>query len=437
LPSTYHLADGVILSIGTLDTCLVDLERDYEVRIDYRYVPPLEKTCLGWTLEGFEAFVPRLLSEKILAEGEPGADPVIKSRLQKLDRMFLRDYEATLSPRARAAYDALLDAHSRRKRFFERVGQCPILPETALRRALLVGDANDVGKKKVLCLGDDDLVSVGLALLGHEVTVYDIDEYLMTFLRGYAGARGLSIDVVERDLRDPLGEGESERFDAFLTDPMSNRDCFEIFLSRAFALTKPGGVGFTACYPPVVRLLRSIAGEMRFDVGRHFARFNRYYSKYMKMHDYGSDWVEVKKRPDTRLPHAPDQFSVPLNLYREDYYQRPKSLVSFLEQIEEPRFATPLFLDIVLDVLEAQGGKLFGDRIVHMEDDWTVIHCPMDKGYLTLHVDRARRQLMVDMYPFNPSLELALRELLLSAYKTRASASTVTVNRAVWDVRVR
>ena len=115
------------------------------------------------------------------------------------------------------------------------------------------------------------------------------------------------------------------------------------------------GVGFTACYPPVVRLLRTIAKEMQFDVGRHFARFNRYYSKYMKMHDYGSDWLELTKRPDTKLPHAPDQFSVPLNLYREDYYQRPKSLVTFLEDIEEPRFATPLFLDMMLDVLEAGG----------------------------------------------------------------------------------
>ena len=95
--------------------------------------------------------------------------------LATLDRMYLRDYAASLSPRAKAAYEALLAAHARRKRFFERVGQCPILPETALRRALLVGDAAEVGVKDVLCLGDDDLVSVALATLGHRVTVYDID----------------------------------------------------------------------------------------------------------------------------------------------------------------------------------------------------------------------------------------------------------------------
>ncbi|MEZ4270293.1 MAG: hypothetical protein R3C68_02285 [Myxococcota bacterium] len=88
----YHLADGVILAIGTVDTCLVDLERDYEIRIDFRYVEALERTTLGSTLEGYETYIPRLLSENILSEGSAKPDRVIRQRLALLDSMYMRDY---------------------------------------------------------------------------------------------------------------------------------------------------------------------------------------------------------------------------------------------------------------------------------------------------------------------------------------------------------
>lgn len=432
----YHLADGVILSIGPIDSCLVDLENDYEVRIDFRHIEALEKVSLGWTLEGFESFIPRLKRENILAEGMPGPDAVIRKRLEFLDRMFLREYESLLSDRARAAHEAVMVTHARRKRFFERVGQCPVLPETALRRALLVGDADEVGQKEVLCLGDDDLVSIALAVLGHKVTVYDIDEFLLNFLRVSCKELDLDVDISERDLRDPISDESLEKFDVFLTDPMSNRDCFEIFLSRAFSLLKPEGIGYSAVYAPVNRLFRQIADEMGFTIGQWLARHNRYYSKYFRLHAYESDWVEIHKTAATQVKHAPDEFSVPLNLYREDYYQRKRSLVSFFDKIDEPRLAKPMFLDMILDGFEGAGEVKLLDRILHPEDHWTVIHCPLEEGYITLLIDRQREQISVDMYPFVPEIEERLRTLLMAAYKTNATGSTVSINRACWDVRV-
>ena len=438
-PTVYHLADGVILSIGPIDTWLVDLERDYELRIDYRYIEPLEKVTLGWGLSGFESVLPRLMREKILAEGPPRPDPVIESRLRKLDGLYMPAYEGVLSERARAAHQAVLTAHARRKRFFERVGQCPVLPETALRRALLVGDAEQVGRKKILCLGDDDLVSIALATLGHQVTVFDIDDFLLNFLRQSCKELGSLVDItiVEKDLRDPLGDAELGQFDCFLTDPMSNRDCFEIFLSRAFSLLKPDGVGYSAVYAPVHRLLRQIAAEMKFEIGAWYARHNRYYSKYFKLHNYESDWVEIRKTPQTVIKHPPDQFSVPLNLYREDYYQRMRSMVSFYDDIEDVRFAKPMFLDMIFDALEQLTEVKLLDRIVHCSQDWNVIHCPLEEGYLTLHVHRPRKQILIDMYPFEPAVEETLRKLVMAAYKTGAVESTVSTGRACWDVRVR
>ncbi len=439
-PKMYHLADGMVLSIGPVDTTLVDLERDYEIHVDFRYVEPLEKVSLGWTLDGYEAFIPRLIDDNILQEGVAKPDPVLEKRLRRLDHMFMQAYADELSEKERKAYTLLVDAHARRKRFFERVGQCPVLPETALRRAMLVGDADIVGVQNVLCLGDDDLVSVALATLGHKVTVFDIDDFLLSFLAQLCEDYGLknSITIEEHDLRDPLSEQEHESFDVFLTDPMSNRDCFEIFLSRAFALLKPDGKGFSAVYPPVTRLFHNIAEDMGFEIEAWFARHNRYYSKYVKLHHYESDWVQIRKTVKTVLPHAPTEFSVPLNLYREDYFQRHKSIASLYSNIDEPRFATPLFLDMIIDLLEIATEKKFPDRIVHMAQDWTLVHCPLpDEGYLNLWAHRPQRQVMLDMYPFDPPIEEPLRDMLMSAFKNNSTGSSVSVGRTAWDVRVR
>jgi hypothetical protein len=446
--TVYHLADGIILSIGPVDTHLVDLERDYEVPIDFRYIDAVERVALGATAAGYESMVPRLLNENILAEGAPAPDDFIRRRLSKLDDIFLCQYESDLSPRERAAHAAVRDAHAWRKRFYERVGQCPVLPETALRRALLVGDAERVGKKDVLCLGDDDLVSVALAMLGHRVTVYDIDDYLLRLLELVCRHMSLDVRIEEHDLRDPLSGVTLEQFDVFLTDPMSNRDCFEIFLSRGLSLLRPGGAAFCAVYAPVNRLFRQITEEMHLPIVRYLARHNRYYSRYFKLHNYESDWVELKKTPDTRVPHAPDQFSVPLNLYREDYHQRRKSFIGYYDGIDEPRFATPLFLDMLLDALENLAkeaiarGQLpddvrFLERKVHMAQDWTLIHCPMPDGYLTLHVDRRTCRITLDLHPFEPALEETLRQLLLAAYKAHPQEATVSIARGAWDLRVR
>ncbi len=441
----YHLADGVIVSIGPVNTSLVDLVRDTEVDIEFRHIDAVEKVALGEWVPGYEALIPGLLEEGVLAEGPPIADPVIQRRLERLDRIYLGQYEDRLSERVHHIYERILDAHARRKRFFERVGQCPVLPETALRRALLVGDAKEVGVKKVLCLGDDDLLSVALAMLGHEVTAYDIDDYLLSFLKIICEQQGLDVTIAERDLRDPLEDAELEQFDVFLTDPMSNRDCLEIFLSRAFSMLKPGGVGFSAVYAPVGRLFRQIADEMKFPIERWLARHNHYYSKYFNLHSYESDWVQIRKTPETIIKHPPGEFSVPLNLYREDYHQRNRSMVSFYDDIEDVEHALPMFLEMVFDGVEAllrESSNLpenFAvlDRIMHPEEDWTVIHLPTTTGYVTLHVDRPRRQLTLDMHPFVPELEEQLRTLLIAAYKTTATESSVSINRACWDLRVR
>ncbi|MFC1611450.1 bis-aminopropyl spermidine synthase family protein, partial [Myxococcota bacterium] len=369
----YRLGDGVVIGIGGRAAVLVNLRLDDEIKIaDAQYAEVLDKLALGWTMEGWEDFIPRMLKEGIIAEGDLQVDPIIREHLARLDTMFMAGFRDQLTERARHAYELTLTAHAWRKRFFTQVGQCPTLPETTLRRALLVGDAEQVGKLDILCVGDDDLVSIPLAALGHRVTVYDIDPFLLTLLEQVSASLSLDIAVIERNLLEPLARDEQDRWDVFVTDPMSNRECFEIFLSRALAMTRPGGRGFVAVYGPACRLFGEISTEMRFPIKSWYARHNRYYSQYFKLHSYESDWVEVKRANETTVKHGPEEAASPESLYAEAYFQRPPTFCAFYDEIEDPHHAKPMFLDAVVDMLEAGTGLKLEGKIVHAGKGWSV-----------------------------------------------------------------
>jgi hypothetical protein len=433
------LGDGFIVGVGQKTSMLVNLHTDDEIKItDREYASVLEKLALGFDMKDWEDFVPRMLEDGVIAEGELAVDPVIRERLARMDRMFLSAYESSLTERARHAYELTLTAHAWRKRFYNQVGQCPTLPETTLRRALLLGDAEEVGPKEILCVGDDDFVSIPLAALGHRVTVYDIDPFLMTLLERLATTLGLDIDVVERNLLEPLRSDEIDRFDAFVTDPMSNRDCFQIFLSRAFAMTKPGGRGYTAVYGPACRLFNEIAGEMRFPVHAWHLRHNRYYSQYLKLHSYESDWVETERTEDMVLACAADAEASSENLYAEAYYQRRPTFCAFYDDIEDVGRAKPMYLDMVIDMMETGTGLELENRVVHPgEANWSVVHGRTHEGHVSLHVDRNRRQLSVEIYPTRVKIEDVLRHTIMAGYKQNASSARMSNDRDVWDLRVR
>ena len=108
--------------------------------------------------------------------------------------------------------------------------QAPCMPDTAMRRALLMLQNGALEGKRVLLLGDDDSVSIAIGLLGRAlrqgdltrgVTVVDADERRIAFLRDAAAREQLALDVVHHDLRHPLPAGLRRSFDTIETDPSS------------------------------------------------------------------------------------------------------------------------------------------------------------------------------------------------------------------------
>ena len=124
--------------------------------------------------------------------------------------------------------------------------------DTKLRRVLAMHEAGALAGQRILLLGDDDLVSVALAVFaGHAgaaarpraVTVLDCDPELVRYLRGDLGDRGFAADVIEHDLRDPLPAALAGAFDVACTDPPYTVAGAELFLSRAVAALAPRAGG--------------------------------------------------------------------------------------------------------------------------------------------------------------------------------------------------
>ncbi len=430
-----RLKDGFVISIGQKKSSIIDIQTHDEYPLTIHDLASIQTLALGGEIQN-EVLLEELEAQGVLAEGPASVDSVIQNKLSELDSLFSESYFSELSDREKSAHELILLAHSRRKQFYAMVGQCPILPETALRRALHVGDAQKVGKKRIVCVGDDDLVSIGLAALGHDVVSCDIDDYLLSFIEQFAQEFDLNLTTLELDLRDPLPKDLVESFDVFLTDPMSNKECFELFLSRALAMLAPHGRGFTAVYGPTTQLFSDFAKEIHLDIVHWHRRHNRYYTHFIKQHRYESDWLEIRKSPQTKLPYSPEEFASPLQLYREEYFQRPIALFEFIDHLENTRFAKPLYLDMLLDgMLEITETKEI-ERHWHYAQDWTGVHIHTREGYIALHVDRKNAQIMLSNYPFTAEIEEALRWLLLNGYKRQANRAYSAANQDFWDIRI-
>lgn len=108
-------------------------------------------------------------------------------------------------------------------------------PETALRRALVLLAHDALEGRRIVFVGDGDLVSVACDAVGGagELVVVDRDTRLADLLPS-------SVAFVEADLRDGLPDDLEARFDVAVTDPPFTLEGTELFLSRAVAALSPG-----------------------------------------------------------------------------------------------------------------------------------------------------------------------------------------------------
>jgi hypothetical protein len=168
--------------------------------------------------------------------------------------------------------------------------QAPCMPETAMRRALLMLQNGALEGKRVLLLGDDDSVSIAIGLLGRAlrkgdltrgVTVVDADERRISFLRDAAAREQLALDVVHHDLRRPLPAGLLRAFDTIETDPPYTLEGARLFLARgceALSAEADGHCFFSFTHWPASQMLelQKVFTELGLAVRAVWPNFNSY-----------------------------------------------------------------------------------------------------------------------------------------------------------------
>jgi len=173
--------------------------------------------------------------------------------------------------------------------------------DDALARVAFMHRMGDVADRDIVLIGDDDLVSIALAITGwpRRIVVIDVDERLGAFLERVNREQGFVIEFRPLDIRRPLPPDLTASFDTFVTDPVETVPGFELFLSRAAASLRgryaAGYFGLTTLEASLVKWhrLQQLLLRMNLvitDVLRDFSiyperenRWERFYASYAMM----------------------------------------------------------------------------------------------------------------------------------------------------------
>ena len=138
------------------------------------------------------------------------------------------------------AFEKFLKIQENRPPAIHQYDQGYVTPENTFARVALADDRGDLRGKKVVVLGDDDLMSIALALTGlpAKVTILEIDERLVNFIKEVSDEYNLNIDARVHDLRQPLPEDVVGAYDTFFTDPPETVEAIKAFVGRGVATLK-------------------------------------------------------------------------------------------------------------------------------------------------------------------------------------------------------
>jgi predicted methyltransferase len=123
-----------------------------------------------------------------------------------------------------------------------------IKPEDTLKRTAFIYERGDLEDTEIFILGDDDLISLSMALTGlpKKIVVVEIDERINKFIREKAQEIGYkNLEVYNYNVINELPEELKGKFDIFVTDPVETKKGLKLFINRCIASLKgEGSVGY-------------------------------------------------------------------------------------------------------------------------------------------------------------------------------------------------
>jgi hypothetical protein len=114
-------------------------------------------------------------------------------------------------------------------------------------KASFMYERGDLEERTILLIGDDDLFSLYLGMLGmgQRILVLDIDKQILRFIEEKAGELGLNIETMEFDLNRSLPHHLRHAFDVFISEPPEGIKGMLTFLKRGIrSLAEEEGAGY-------------------------------------------------------------------------------------------------------------------------------------------------------------------------------------------------
>ncbi|GAA0436221.1 bis-aminopropyl spermidine synthase family protein [Virgibacillus salarius] len=169
--------------------------------------------------------------------------------------------------------------------------------ETSLRRAILCLKEHALIGKRILCIGDDDLVSISIGLLLKKlfpakqrfrtvIHVMDIDCRFLQFISDFTEKEGLPITCIEHDMRYPLGKTYVASYDCFFTDPPYTLNGLGLFLARGIQALKSNQgrqifLSFAHKSPEFMLEMNRLFVQMGLSIVATYPNFNSYVGAQM------------------------------------------------------------------------------------------------------------------------------------------------------------
>ncbi len=123
-----------------------------------------------------------------------------------------------------------------------------IRPIDTIKRVAFIYERGDLEGAEVFILGDDDLISLAMALTGlpKRIVVVEIDERINNFIRQKSQEINYqNIQIFNYNVIDALPEELKGSFDLFFTDPVETEKGLKLFVGRCISALKGiGSVGY-------------------------------------------------------------------------------------------------------------------------------------------------------------------------------------------------
>ena len=156
--------------------------------------------------------------------------------------------------------------------------------DTQVARIKLFCELEDVAHSDFLFLGDDDITSICLSIIGggKRICVCDIDQNQLNFIDLIAKSEKLKIELYHADLIKELPAELSGKFDVTFTDPPYTPNGFELFLNREMEAQKNELGTYYICYGTSERAMerfipiQKIISDYNLAIAFAYRNFNKY-----------------------------------------------------------------------------------------------------------------------------------------------------------------